>query len=93
MPNCPGCVALVLERRRDSGIGRLQAEIRPRHTDLGQAGPDRVLSADECGAAGRAALFAVVVGETNAIRGDPIDIGGAITHQSFAIAANVSRRS
>ena len=46
----------------------------PGMPDLGQAGAVRVLAGDERRAAGGAALLAVVVGEPDALVGDPVDV-------------------
>ncbi len=52
-----GGVALGLERGGDGGILGLQAERRPGHAHLGQAGAVRVLAGDEGCATGSAALL------------------------------------
>ena len=62
-----GGVAERLEQLGDGRVLRLQADVGARHADLGQAGADRVLAGDEGGAAGGAALLAVVVGEGHAL--------------------------
>src|SRR4029079_14287739 len=56
---------------------------------LRQPGPVWILAADECGPTCGAALLAVVVGESHALRGDAIDVGRAVAHQSFAVAADI----
>ena len=67
----------VAERLQDVGNRRvfgLQSEIGAGQADLGQAGADRRLAGDECGAARGTALLAVPVGEVAAFLGDAIDV-------------------
>src|SRR4051794_8794932 len=59
------------------------------HSDLGQAGADWVLSADEAGAPGGAALLRIIIGEGHAFFGDAVDVGGAIPHSAAAKMADV----
>jgi hypothetical protein len=66
-----------------------QTDVGSGHADLGQSGPVRVLAGDEGGASGGAALLAVVVGEPGAFRGDAVDVGGPVTHDPVAVAAQV----
>ena len=84
-----GGVAERLEQFGDRRIFRLQADIGAGHADLGQPGADRVLAGDERGAAGRAALLAVVVGEGHALVGDAVDVGRAVAHLAAAVVADV----
>ena len=71
------------------GSSALKTDVGPRHSDLGQAGADRVLAGDERGAAGRAALLAVVVGEGRAFVGDAVDVGRAVAHLAAVVVADV----
>ena len=71
------------------GSSALQADVGARHADLGQAGADRVLAGDERGAAGGAALLAVIVGEGDALVGDAVDVGRAVAHLAAAVVADV----
>ena len=71
------------------GSSVLQADGGARHAHLGQPGADRVLAGDERGAAGGAALLAVVVGEGHALVGDAVDVGRAVAHLAAAVVADV----
>ena len=48
------------------------------HADFGEAGADRLLAGEEGGAAGRAALLAVEVGEHRAFPRDAVDVRRAV---------------
>jgi hypothetical protein len=63
-------VALALQHRRHGDVARLPTLLGAGQADLGHASPDRHVAADEGGAAGGAALLAVVVGEAQAPIGD-----------------------
>ena len=84
-----GDVALRLEQFGNGRIFGLQAEIGAGQADLGQTGADRVLTGDEGGAAGGAALLGVVVGEFDAFFGDAVDVGRAIAHRAAIVVADV----
>ena len=84
-----GGVAERLEQFGDGRVFLLQADRRAGHADLGQAGADRVLPGDEAGAAGGAALLAVVVGERHAFFGDAVDVRGPVAHHAAAVVADV----
>jgi hypothetical protein len=73
LPELAGGVALRLQQRGDRRVLLLHAFRRARQADLGQAGANWRLPGDEGGAAGRAALLAVPVGEqrTFLAPGDP----------------------
>ena len=58
-----GGVALGLEQLGDGWVFLLQADVNARHADLREAGADWVLTGDEAGSAGGAALLRIVVGE------------------------------
>jgi hypothetical protein len=85
----PGGVALLLQPCRDGWISRAQTEVSSGHTHLSQSSPIWILSTDERCPTCRAALLAVVVGETHTFRSDPINIWRAIAHQSFAVTAQI----
>ena len=84
-----GGVPQRLEQRRDRRVLGGHADVDARHTDFGQAGAIDALAGDERGAAGGAALLTVRVGEAHALGGDAVDVGGAIAHQSVAVATEV----
>ena len=84
-----GGVAERLQQFGDGRVFRPQADIGARHADLGQAGADRVLAGDERGAAGGAALLAVVVGEGRAFVADAVDVGRAVAHLAAVVVADV----
>ena len=82
-------VALRLEQFGDGRVFRLQAELRPGQSDLGEPRADRRLPRDEGGAPGGAALLPVPVGEHRAFLGDPVDVGGLIPHDAVVVGADV----
>ena len=84
-----GRIALRLQQFGDRRILGRQALGRARQADLEQAGADRRLSGDEGGAAGGAALLAVVVGEDRAFVGDAVDVGRAVAHHAAVVGADV----
>ena len=71
------------------GSSALQADVRAGHTHLGQAGAQRVLPGDEGGAAGGAALLAVVVGEADALARESVDVGRLVAHHPLVVRADV----
>ena len=73
----------------DGDVLGLQADGRARKADLGKAGAQRALAGDEGGAARRAALLGVVVGEHHAFFGDAVDVRRAVTHQAERIGADI----
>jgi hypothetical protein len=84
-----GGVALGLQRGRDGRVLSAQAQVRTGHADLRQTGTVWVLARDERRSPGRAALFAVVVGEPGAFLGDAVDVARPVAHQAVAVAAEV----
>src|SRR5262249_58973618 len=62
---------------------------RARHADGEEPGAERMLTEEERGSPGRAALLGVEVGEQRALLGDAIDVGGAVTHATQAVGADV----
>src|SRR6185436_14543522 len=67
-----------LQHVGDRRVFRLQSDIGARQTNLREACPDRRLAGDERGAARRAALLPVPVGEVAALFGNAIDVRRAI---------------
>ena len=84
-----GGVAERLEQLGDGRVFLLQSDAGAGHADLGQAGADRVLAADEARAAGGAALLRVVVGEGHAFFRDAVDVRGSVAHHAAAEVADV----
>src|SRR4051812_28176114 len=84
-----GGVTQRLQQFRNSRVFRAQADIGPRHPDLGEAGADRILAGHERGAPGRAALLAVIVGEGRAFVADAVDVGGPVAHLPPVVVADV----
>jgi hypothetical protein len=60
-----------------------------RHAHLGQPGADRVLAGDKGGAARRAALLGIVVGEFDPLPGDAVDVGRLLAHGAAVVVADV----
>ena len=77
-----GRVAKRLEQFGDRRVFFLQAFVRARQADLGQAGADGRLPGDERRAAGGAALLAVPVGEQRAFLGDAVDVRRLVAHHA-----------
>src|ERR1700677_1487895 len=67
----------------------MQANRCAGQADLCQAGADRILARDEAGAAGRAALLAIPIGERRPFLRDAIDVGGLVAHHALAVVADV----
>ena len=84
-----GGVAQRLEQLGDGRIFLLQSDSGARHADLGQAGADRVLAADEARAARGAALLRIVVGKGDAFFGDAVDVRRPVAHHATAEVADV----
>src|SRR5664280_2510657 len=82
-------VAMRLERRGNRRVLRQETEFGPGQAHLRQTGTGRVLPADECRSSRRAGLFPVVVGEPDALVGDPVDVGSAVAHETVAVAAEI----
>src|SRR5262249_25790060 len=82
----------VAERLEQVGEGRVlvgQPFFRRRQADLEHAGAEAALPGDERGAARRARLLRVEIGEERALPGDAVDVGRAITHHAAAVGADV----
>ena len=84
-----GHVTLRLQQTGDCRILLLHAQIGTGKADFREAGPENALPCDVGGAAGRAGLFSIVVGEHHAFLGDAVDVRRAITHQSEGIGRDV----
>ncbi len=84
-----GGIAERLEELGDRRIFRLQTEFSSRQPYLGQAGADRRLAGDECGAARGATLLAVPIREQRAFLGHAVDVGRAVAHKAVIVSADV----
>ena len=71
------------------GSSACRPKFAPGIPDLGHAGPERVLPRDEGGAARRAALLAVVVGESDALPCESVDVGRLVAHHPLVVRADV----
>ena len=72
------------------GDGRVLQPLRGAgHADLGQPRARDALAGDEGRAAGGAALFGVIVGEKQALVGQPVDVGRVEPQQPLGIGADV----
>ena len=60
-----------------------------RHADGQKAGAERFLPQNERGAARRAALLAIGIGEDRSLRRDAVDVGRTVTHQAHRIGADL----
>ena len=89
LPELAGRVATILEKPGDRRILGVRAQLGPRQTDLAQPASIDALPQNEGGSSGRAGLLGVVVGESHALAGDPIDVGRAISHQTVAVGTDV----
>jgi hypothetical protein len=85
----PGGVAHGFQQFRNGGIFCSNPDVGPRHSHLGQAGANWVLSGDERCAAGGAALLAVVVGAGCAFVADAVNVGRPVTHLAPVVIADV----
>ena len=84
-----GGVAQRLEQFGDRRIFLLQTDCRARHADLGQARADRILPGDEAGASGSAALLGIIVGESDTLSGDTVDVRRSVAHHAEVEPADV----
>ncbi len=85
-----GGVAEVLQGRGDRRVLGTQADVGAREAHLRQPGAVGVLAGDERRPSRRAGLLAVVVGEPDALVGDPVDVRGAVSHEAVGVAAEVA---
>ena len=77
-----GGIALSLQQFGDGWIFLAQTEIGTRQADFAEAGPEYALPGDEGRASCGAALFSIIISEDHPIRGDGVDVGRAVAHQS-----------
>src|SRR4051794_39842976 len=77
-----GGVAKWLEKVGDCRVFLLQSNRGSGHADLGQARADRVLTGDEAGATGGAALLGIIVGESHPPRGDLGHVWGPVNQHA-----------
>lgn len=70
-------------------VAGLEAFFRAGEADLEQAGAETGLAGDERGAAGRAGLLTVPIGEERAFFGDAIDVGSFVAHHALIGGADV----
>jgi hypothetical protein len=84
-----GRVALVLEAGRDGDELLAHPRWRAGNADFRQAGSINALPGDERGAARRAGLFAVGIGEHHAFLGEPVDVGRFVAHHPMRVAAQI----
>jgi len=84
-----GGITERLQQFRDRRIGRPKADISPGHTDLGEAGTDRVLTGDEGCAPGGAALLSVIVSESSALVANAVNVGRPVAHLAAIVVADV----
>jgi len=90
-------VLAELARRVASGLQNIGDGRHPlgdavriaRHADGQEARAERLLSKDEGGAAGRAALLAIGIGEDRPLRGDAVDVGRAVTYHAHRVGADL----
>ena len=85
-----GGVAERLEQFGDRRILSGPADVGAGYTDLAHPGAVHALPADERGAARRAALLAVGIGEPHALVGDAVDVRRAIAHQAVAVTTQIA---
>ena len=86
-----GRVALALEDRGHRHVRLLPAFLRAGHADLGHARTHGHAAADEGGAARRAGLLGVVIGEGDAFFGNAINVRRLVAHHAAVVVADVPR--
>src|SRR4051795_9764365 len=84
-----GSVAEWLEKFGDCRVFLLQSDRGSGHADLGQARADWVLTGDEAGATGGAALLGIIVGEGHSLGGKSVNVWGPIAHHATTEMADV----
>src|SRR5438552_11160239 len=84
-----GGVAERLEQVGDGRVFRLKSHRCTGQSDFGQAGAERILTADEGCTSSGAALLAVIVGEFNALVGDTVDVWRTVAHHAIAKVADI----
>src|SRR5262249_27246149 len=82
-------VALRLEQLGDGHVAVLQSLRSAGHADLGVAGAETALAGDERGAAGRATLLGVRVGESHPFVSDAVNVRRSVAHQAVRVDTEV----
>jgi hypothetical protein len=89
LPELSGRVSQLLQDNRDRRVLHLHAQIGARKPHFRKARAEHALTHDERRATGRAALFAVVVGEDHPLVGDAVNVRGTVSHHAHRIGADV----
>src|SRR5882672_10726011 len=84
-----GRVAHRLEQFCERWVFLLETFLSARDADLEQAGAIATLPGDERGAARRAGLLRVEVGEDRTLFGDAVDVWRAVAHHAAVVGADV----
>src|SRR5262249_13633802 len=84
-----GGIAIGFQNIGNARVERPKAELGAWQAHLSQAGADRRLPGDEGGAARRAALLAIPVGEDRTLLADAIDIGRLVAHDTQVVGDEV----
>ena len=82
-------VSLRLQKCGDGWVFLFHAFGRARQTNLGQAGANRRLTSDKCGATGGATLLAVPIREQRAIFRNAVNVGRFVTHHAPVVSADI----
>jgi len=85
----PGGVALGFEHRGEGYVGLLPSLRSVWHANFGHARANRHAAVEKRRPAGGATLLAVVVGEADALRGNPVDVRRAVAHHAAVVVADV----
>src|SRR6185437_15064331 len=85
-----GSVAVVFQEIGNCRIFGLKSCDGCRNADFGEPGPKTALTRNKRSAACCAALLPVRIGEAHPFFGDPVDVRSLISHQSAAVAAEVT---
>src|SRR5262245_52735551 len=85
----PRSIALPLQNRGERHGLRRDADVRARLSYRRQASADRQLAGDQIRAARRTTGFGVVVGESHAFGGKPVEIRRLPRHNSLVISPDV----
>src|SRR5437879_2815138 len=86
-----GSIAQRLEHFCDRWVFRLKPDSGAGHSYFSQAGAKWVLPANESGSPCGAALLAVIIGTSDALFGDAINVRGAIAHHAAAEITDIPR--
>src|SRR4029077_1186248 len=78
-----------LQKLSESHVSRLQTRRRAGQSDFAQAGAQSALAGDERRAAGRAALFGVIVSEHHTFLCDAVDVRRLVSHQAKRVGADI----